>query len=139
VSETRYYPKCGAYLPALSHYLSERFEGQGYDVQILEEAGGLRRTFQMRKRYREGWIRTASTLAGLDTAATVVMRVLGEDLELELGGAKWLDKAAVAGVGVLASVGLLLIPAGIGAWKQHQLLEQVQSAVDRFFRQRDDG
>jgi hypothetical protein len=136
VSETRYYPECGAYLPALSRYLSERFDGEGYDVQVLEESGGLRRTFQMRKRYREGWIKMASSIAGLDTAATVVMRVIGEDLEAEFGGAKWLDKAAVAGVGVVASVGLLLIPAGIGAWKQHQLLEDLQEAVDRFFRNR---
>lgn len=137
MSETRLYPKCGSYLPALSRYLQERFEGEGYDVQLLEEAGGLRRTFQMRKRYSESWIKTASSLAGLDTAATVLMRVIGDDLEVELGGAKWMDKAAVAGVGVLASIGLLLVPAGIGAWKQHQLLEDLQESIEKFFRQRD--
>jgi hypothetical protein len=136
VSEKRYYPGCGSYLPALSRHLTERFEREGYDVQEFDEPEGSGRTFQMRKRYREGWIKTASTLAGLDTAATVVMRVFGEDLELEFGGAKWLDKAAVAGVGVLASVGLLLVPAGIGAWKQHQLLEDLQQAVESFFRRR---
>jgi hypothetical protein len=65
------------------------------------------------------------------------MRVIGDDLEVELGGAKWMDKAAVAGVGVIASIGLLLVPAGIGAWKQHQLLEDLQQTMDRFFRRRD--
>ena len=136
MSETRFYPSCGAYLPALVRHLQERFERE-YEVQVLEESGGLRRTFQMRRRYKEGWIRTASSLAGLDTAATVLMRVIGDDLEVELGGAKWMDKAAVAGVGVIASIGLLLVPAGIGAWKQHQLLEDLQQTMDRFFRHRD--
>jgi hypothetical protein len=123
-------------MSALSRHLSEKYDQEGYDVQVLEEPDGKSCTFQMRRRYTEGWIKTASTLAGLDTAATVVMRVVNEDLELELGGAKWLDKAAVAGVGVLASIGLLLVPAGIGAWKQRQLLEDLQYTVDRFFRRR---
>jgi hypothetical protein len=136
VGETRYYPSGGPYVTALSRYLTERFEQAGYDVQILEEESGQRRTFQMRKRYGEGWVRTASSLAGLDTAATVVMRTSGDDLELQFGGAKWLDKAAVAGAGVLTSFGLLLVPAGIGAWKQRQLLEDLQHAADEFFRHR---
>jgi hypothetical protein len=137
VSDTRFYPNCGPYLSALREHLRQRFEGEGYDVQVLDEDGGQRSTFQMRKHYREGWIKAASSLAGLDTAATVVMRAVGDDLELEFGGAKWLDKAAVAGVGVVTSFGLLLVPAGIGAWKQHQLLEDLQLASDAFFRHRE--
>ena len=139
MSETRYYPNCGPYLPALSRHLSERFDQEGYDVQVIEEpeATSPTMTFQMRKRYNEGWIKTVSTYTGLDTAATLLLRVVGEDLEVQFGGAKWIDKAAVAGVGVLASLGVLLIPAGIGAWKQRQLLEDLQQAVDDFFRRRD--
>ena len=71
----------------------------------------------------------------MDTAATVVMKVVGDDLDVTFGGAKWLDKAAVAGVGLLGSLGLLLVPAGIGAWRQRQLLEDLERAVDDFFRE----
>ena len=137
MSETRYYPNCGSYLPALVRFLEEKYSREGYDVQVLEESETATRTFQMRQRYDQGWIKTVSSLAGLDTAATLVMRVAGEDLEVQFGGAKWLDKAAVAGVGLLASLGVLLVPAGIGAWKQHKLLERLERSVDDFFRRRD--
>lgn len=139
MSEERYYPGCGSYLAALSRFLERKFDEAGYDVQVLDGQQGSRtvRTFQMRKRYAEDWIKTVSSVAGLDTAATVVMKVAGDDdLEVTFGGAKWLDKAAVAGVGVLASLGVLLLPAGIGAWRQRQLLEDLENAVDDFFRQR---
>ena len=139
MSETRYYPNCGPYLSALSRHLGERFDQEGYDVQVVEEPEATTPTvtFQMRKRYSERWIKTISTYTGLDTAATLLLRAVGEDLEVQFGGAKWIDKAAVAGVGVLASLGVLLVPAGIGAWKQRQLLEDLQQAVDDFFRRRD--
>ena len=135
MAQTRFYPGCASYLPALSRFLEQRFSREGYEVQLLEDHDG--RTFQMRKRYREGWVKTVSALTGLDTAATVGMRIVGEDLDVQLGGAKWLDKAVVAGVGLFASLGLLLIPAGIGAYKQHELLEDLTAAVDNFFRSRD--
>ena len=48
-----------------------------------------------------------------------------------------LDEPYVAGVGVLTSFGLLLVPAGIGAFKQHQLLADIERAIDNFFRIRD--
>lgn len=135
MSKTRFYPGCASYLPALARFLEQRFSREGYEVQVLEDHDG--RTFQMRKRYREGWIKTVSTIAGLDTAATVAMRTIGDDLDVQFGGAKWLDKAAVAGVGLFASLGLLLVPAGIGAYKQHELFEDLTTAVDNFFRSRD--
>jgi hypothetical protein len=135
MAQTRFYPGCASYLPALSRFLEQRFGREGYEVQLLEDHDG--RSFQMRKRYREGWIKTVSTLTGLDTAATVAMRMIGDDLDVTFGGAKWLDKAAVAGVGLFASLGLLLVPAGIGAYKQHELIEDLTTAVDNFFRSRD--
>ena len=139
MGQKRYYPGCASYLGALSQFLEKRYEAEGFDVQTLEEQNvrSPSRTFQMRKRYSESWIKTVSTYAGLDAAATVTMKPVTDDLEVEFGGAKWLDKAAIAGVGVLASLGVLLIPAGIGAWNQRKILKDLELAVDQFFRYRD--
>ncbi len=139
MGHTRHFQRSAAYLPALSRFLEERYRQQGYEVQVLEELDvrSPGRLVQLRPRRREGWVGTVSTYAGLDTAATVAIKVIDEDdLEVQIGGAKWLDKAAVAGIGLFASLGLLVLPASIGAWKQHRLIEDLTALIDDFFADR---
>lgn len=122
----------------LAQWLQKTYEGEGYLTQLLtipgeaEGRGGV--VLQIKEGYSEPWQETLSTVAGLDTAATVTLRREGEALHAEVGGGKWLDKAAVAGVATVISAGLLLLPAGIGAVKQGRLLKDLMLDLDRYVR-----
>lgn len=138
MSDTRFYPGWGDKAETLADWLRSTWAGAGFETQVLripseiEGAGGY--VVQLREHYKEDWQRTVSSVAGLDTAATVTLRQDGQGLAVEIGGGKWLDKAAVAGVGVVISAGLLLLPAGIGAVKQSRLLNDLAADIDRYVR-----
>ena len=61
MGHTRYFPGCASYLPALSRFLEQRYDEEGYEVQVLEDRDVPGRMIQFRPRYREGWIKTAHT------------------------------------------------------------------------------
>ena len=82
----------------------------------------------MKETYDIDWKRSLSTLVGLDTAATAQFSADEDALRIEVGGGKWLEKAAVAGVGYVAFPALL-IPAGIGVWKQKKLFDELQNEI----------
>ena len=137
MSGQRYYPGWGARAEELAEWLKTTYEREGYQAQLMnipgsdEGVGGW--VLQIREIYKEGWHETLSTVAGLDTAATLTFRNHRKGLSLEIGGGKWLDKAAVAGV-ALMTAGLLLLPAGIGAVKQDRLLKDLANDVERYIR-----
>lgn len=122
----------------LTGHLRGKYEPAAYEVQVLKVVEGDRVgvIFQMRQKYDADWKRTASRLTGLDTAATVTIKAEGDGLGVEVGGGKWLDKAAVAGFATFVTLGVLILPAGIGAWKQRQLLGELVTEIDNFFRGR---
>lgn len=137
MSDTRFYPGCADSMEELAQHLRRKHELAGYEVQILRlteqnETGVI---VQMREKYDAEWKKTASQLTGLDTAATVAMRTERGGLTVEIGGGKWIDKAAVAGFATFVTLGALLIPAGIGAWKQRQLLIELGTEAESFIRQ----
>ena len=66
-------------------------------------------------------------LVGAARGLTVVLRQDGVDLAVEVGAARWSDKAWVAGAGVLLMGSLAVIPlaaSAIGAWRQWRLPAQ---------------
>ncbi len=135
MSESRFYPGCANRMGELAEHLRGKYERAGYDIQVLQLTERDRGViFQMRQKYDADWKKTASRLTGLDTAATVTIRAEGDSLGVEVGGGKWLDKAAVAGFATFVTLGMLIIPAGIGAWKQRQLLDELVMEIDNFIR-----
>ena len=138
MSESRFYPGSAHRMRDVNEHLRQKYETAGYEVQVLKTMEGDSQgvIFQMRQKYDADWKRTASRLTGLDTAATVTMKTEGDGLGVEVGGGKWLDKAAVAGFATFVTLGVLIVPAGIGAWKQQQLLGELVTEIDNFFRER---
>ncbi len=94
-----------------------------------EEKGAL---FQMRP--TGGAWQTFKEWTGMGIAATVTMKTVGAALEIEVGGGKWLDKAAIAGIATFVTLGVLVIPASVGAWKQKKLLQEMRDEINAFFR-----
>jgi hypothetical protein len=125
-----FYPGWGKRAGELCDVLKKKFARKGYETQVLtvDQDG---RIFQMRTGYTSKWKKVLSEVTGLANAATVTMKPEGDGLRVTVGGGKWLEKAAVAGVATYLSLGLVLIPAGVGAWKQKQLLESVSEVIDR--------
>ena len=140
MADDRFYPGWGKREEELRSYLEATYRTRGYQTQSLPLPGGDKGgILQVQERYEEGWQKTLSTFTGMDTAATVSFKVEGDGLSLSVGGGKWLDKAAVAGVGAVMSAGLLFIPAGIGAFKQSKLLQDILTHIEAYIRVQSQG
>lgn len=109
---------------ALAQAVYDWLKGQNYETQILPSQTGAI-TVQARK---EDALRT---LAGMSTALTLVIATDGENLIVEMGNAKWTDKAVAGGVGVLLFAPAL-ITAGIGVYKQSQLSSNAWKFIESF-------
>ncbi|MCB5230900.1 MAG: zinc ribbon domain-containing protein [Candidatus Cloacimonas sp.] len=70
---------------------------------------------------------------GLDKAVTVILSIDGEDLIVQIGGAKWMDKAAGATIGLLV-FWPTIITAGWGAINQNMLMDKVDKVLLKFLR-----
>jgi hypothetical protein len=111
---------------ALAQALYEWFVGQNYQTQMLPaESGAV--TLQARK---EDAIRT---FTGMSSALTVIVVSDGEHITMEMGNAKWTDKAAVGAVGVLLFPPAL-ITAGIGAFQQSQLKSNAWRFIEQYLQ-----
>jgi len=134
LSKKKFYPNKARLKEELIDFLETRYAQMGFEVQTFkareEDAQGY--IFQARKQYSSHLAETASKLTGLDLAASVKIRQFADSLDIEVGGGKWLDKAAVAGFGLFVAFSLLVIPAGIGALKQHNLIEDIYLDVEDF-------
>jgi hypothetical protein len=69
---------------------------------------------------------------GAGAALTVVLTADGDELAVEIGGGKWMDKVAAAGVAWFIAWPAL-IPAAMGGYKQATLpsktLQNIQSMI----------
>jgi hypothetical protein len=123
--------KRGFYAPdldpdLLGQALNDWFLGQNYATQIFpSESGAI--SVQARK---EDALRK---FTGMASALTVVLVTDGETISVEMGNAKWTDKAAVGAVGVLLFPPAL-ITAGIGAFQQSQLQTNAWKFIDQYVR-----
>jgi len=75
---------------------------------------------------------TIEKAIGLDKSVTVILSVVGEDLIVQVGGAKWMDKAAGAAIGLLFWPSF--ITAGWGAINQTLIMDKVDNALLKFLR-----
>ncbi len=68
---------------------------------------------------------------GLQSAATVEIKIDGNDLQVTIGGAKWMDKAAGSAVGLLL-VWPALLTTGWGVYKQGRLFTEIEHEIATF-------
>jgi hypothetical protein len=124
MAEQRMYHAPGVDLRELAGVVSDWFQNQQFEVQTLEAPGdGL----VVQARQPETW----RSILGMSSALNVTMTPQGENLVVQMGAAKWVDKAAVGAVGVLL-FWPALIPAAYGAWKQKQLPNEVFQLIDQY-------
>ena len=97
------------------------FRSEGLDMQKIQNPGEV--IIQGRK--PPAWYKK---VLGLDVAATVKLRVEGNDLVSEIGGAPWMDKAAGFGIGVFVFWPVLLT-AGWGAYLQRVLFKRIDETL----------
>jgi hypothetical protein len=70
-------------------------------------------------------------MVGMATALTCVFVKNGEYIELEIGKASWVDKAAASVIG-LALLGATLVTAGVGVYKQSRLKTDTLRFVEAY-------
>ena len=71
-------------------------------------------------------------LLGMDKAIEVRLSQEGQRLVVEMGNAKWADKAVAMAVSVFV-LWPLAITSGVGIYKQNELFEQIRFLIDRYF------
>jgi len=74
---------------------------------------------------------TGRAIVGMQQAITVRMQKENNATRVQVGQAKWADKAAVGIIGAIA-FWPLMIPAGFGALKQYELPGRVVSVVNTY-------
>ncbi|MGH8543283.1 MAG: zinc ribbon domain-containing protein [Gammaproteobacteria bacterium] len=118
----------------LVKHLEDKYRSRDFEVQVLDIFDGAARgkLFQTKEVSQKGWLTQVKNVTGLGTAATVKLLARGhDDLEVEVTGGKWLDKAA-AGAVSLVVLWPLIVTAAVGAWKQSTLLDEIYKDVALF-------
>lgn len=136
MSQKRVFKRSANKIDSLVKYLETKYKSEGYTVQVLEivDPGSPGKLFQVKTESEQRWSTVITNLTGLGTAGTVKMLKQQDDLEVEILGGKWLDKAAVAGVSLIL-LWPLIITSGVGAWKQNKLLNQLDEDAMLYFAQ----
>lgn len=113
--------------------LENMFRLQGYEAQHIGDKN------QMMVQLKKGSDLIA--LIGLQTALSVTMQHTTGGVVAMIGQQKWVDKAAVGAVGLIAFPVLwpLMITAGAGAVKQAALASQVLGTIDNLVMQQAPG
>jgi len=116
--------------------LENMFRTQGYETQQLGNKD------QMMVQLKKGG--ELAALVGLQTALTLTIQRTNGGVVAMIGQQKWVDKAAVGAVGLVAAPFIpilwpLLVTAGAGAIKQATLGNTVLNAVDGLVRQQVPG
>lgn len=101
--------------------------GEGFKCQKLKaEDGGT--LLQVEK--SGGWRK----LAGMSTALNIIFRQVGDNVNVEIGAGRWLDKAAAGTVSFFV-LWPLAVTAGFGAWQQMKMPERVFGHIATFLSQ----
>jgi hypothetical protein len=127
--DTRYYQAQGLAIERLAVDLEHMFLSQGYQVQHFGNRDQM--TVQMRKGG------DLAAIVGMQTALTVTLQRSAGGVLAMIGQQKWVDKAVVGAVGLVAAPVLwpLMITAGVGAIQQVNLANQVTNALDTLVHQ----
>ena len=120
--ETRCFPctteKFHGLLADLKNWLiSQNFNCQ----QLTTEDGGT--LLQVAK--KGGWRK----FIGMGTALNIVLRQSSNNITVEIGAGRWIDKAVVGGVAMLLVWSPIIVTAGIGAWQQKKLPKKIYQYI----------
>jgi hypothetical protein len=131
--DARFYNSEEIDLEKIANDLENIFRMQGYEVQQVGKKD------QVMVQFKKGSDLIA--LIGLQTALSLTLQRTTGGVVAMLGQQKWVDKAAVGAVGLIAAPVLwpLMITAGAGAIKQASLGNEVLNAVDRLVIQQAPG
>jgi len=132
MAQKRLYPKCVSEMDRLGEHLKGKYPETEWETQFvrIESDGRKGAAFQVRPK-TSAW-QKVKDWTGMGKAATVSMKAVGDALEVEVGGGKWVDKATAVNVGILIFP-TLIVTAGIGAWLQNRLLSEVLTEVEAYF------
>jgi hypothetical protein len=128
--DARFYQSEEIDIERLAIDLENMFRMQGYEAQHAGTPD------QMMVQLKKGGDLVA--LIGLQTALTVIIQRMAGGTVTMIGQQKWMDKAAVGAVGLIAAPILwpLMLTAGAGAIRQASLGNQVLNTLDGLVRQR---
>ena len=124
MSETKSFHVTNLNLHNLTEALTDWYKSQGFKTQVLNIAGGGR----LIQASQEGALRN---IVGMSSALNVALRHNGEELTVEIGAGKWLDKAVVAGIAWFV-LWPLLFTAAYGAWQQSNLPKLTLEFIEQF-------
>lgn len=121
--DNRYYPGVEADVTQLMTQLRQLFDGDAaYEVQTMQVASTA--VLQARK---TGMLRD---MTGLSAALTIKITPEHGGTRVEIGMQKWFDKAAVAAVAMILSMGLLVALPALGAYWQYKLTEDAWKIIE---------
>ncbi len=128
--DARFYNSEEIDIERLANDLESMYRMQGYEAQQIGNKD------QMMVQLKKGGDLVA--LIGLQAALSVILQHTAGGTIAMIGQQKWMDKAAVGAVGLVAAPVLwpLMITAGAGAIRQASLGNQVLNVVDGLVRQR---
>ena len=128
--DARFYNSEEIDIERLANDLEHMYRMQGYEAQQIGNKD------QMMVQLKKGGDLVA--LLGLQAALSVILQHTAGGTVAMIGQQKWIDKAAVGAVGLVAAPVLwpLMITAGAGAIRQASLGNQVLNVVDGLVRQR---
>jgi len=119
--DSRYYPGVEADVPKLIAELRKLFD-EDYEIQTMNVSATT--VLQARKSS------TLREMTGLSAALTIKVTPEPGGTRVEIGMQKWFDKAAVAAVAVILSVGLLLALPALGAYWQYKITEDAWKIIE---------
>src|SRR5579859_1736860 len=127
--DARFYNSDHLDIEQLANNLENIYRSQGYQVQQLGNKD------QVMVQLKKG--SDFEALIGLQAALSVIFQRTGGGVTAMIGQQKWMDKAAVGAVGIIAAPVLwpLMLTAGAGAIRQASLGNQVLNVVDGLVRQ----
>jgi hypothetical protein len=127
--DARFYNSEDIDIEQLANNLENIYRAQGYQAQHLGNNN------QVMVQLKKG--SDFEALIGLQAALSVILQRSGGGVLAMIGQQRWMDKAAVGAVGIIAAPVLwpLMITAGAGAIRQASLGNQVLNVVDGLVRQ----
>jgi len=126
--DARFYHSNDLNIERLATDLEHFFRGQGYQVQQIGN------NEQMMVQLKKG--SNFEAVIGMQAALTVTIQRTADGVMVAVGRQKWVDKAAVGAVGVvIPALWPLLVTAGVGAFRQVGLANQVMTVLDGLVRQ----
>ncbi len=127
--DARFYNAEDIDIEQLANNLENIYRSQGYQTQQIGNRD------QVMVQLKKGG--DLEAIIGLQAALSVIIQRTSGGVIAMIGQQKWLDKAAVGAVGLLAAPVLwpLMLTAGAGAIRQASLANQVLNVVDGLVRQ----